>query len=74
MGYISLEPLTIEILVCNHPKVKRIYAYGGMSQIPNEGVQRFLYLKLDDDSIQTFEDDGGGKAIEDAENFLAKLK
>ncbi len=74
MGYISLEPVTIQKLVCNHPKIKKIWEYGGSSRILNNDFRRFLHLQLDNDSIETFEDGGEGKAIEDAEKFLSELK
>lgn len=81
MGFISLEPITIQKLVCNHPKVKYIWEYGGLSAIPNNGeAKRYIGIILEWDNNNKkverleFEDDGNGKAIEDAEKFLSELK
>ncbi len=79
MGYISLEPVTINKLVCNHPKVKYIWEYGGLAGIPSSKTpKRYIgiILKENDGKIERveFEDEGDGKAIEDAEKFLSELK
>lgn len=62
-----------KLLVCNHPKVSRIWQYGYSDANPKSPVKDFIGLQVGDETI-SFEEDGTGKAIQDAEKFLSELK
>ncbi len=74
MTYIKKEPVMVEQLVCTHPKVKRIWEYGGGSADPSDN--RFFYylcLILEDGTKKEFKDNGYGKAKDDAEAYLKTI-
>ncbi len=74
MAYINLEEVKTVMLTCNHPKVKRIWQYGGLAAIPTSSeMVRNLCLLMDDDEIKSFADNGNGDAIKEAEEFLSTL-
>jgi len=74
MKYIEVKTKLITQLDCNHPEVKRIWEYGGLSAIPTDGnAKRTIGIMLNDGSCQYFEDDGNGEAIEIAEEYLQSL-
>jgi hypothetical protein len=72
--YITYEEQVIKKLTCSHPKVKRIWEWGGGAAIPTDGtMQVYLSIILEDDSRYVFEDNDSGSAIEKAEQFLSTL-
>lgn len=77
MSYIERKPVMVTQLVCNHPRVKYIWEYGGASMIPSDGSIRIcIGLKLDNDEIVKFEDDGEGSESgeQKAEKYLDNLQ
>lgn len=74
MGYIERKPITVERLTCSHPKVDRIWEYGGLAETPTDGgMVRYVSIMLKDFTRKDFQDKGDGKAIEEAEAFLKTL-
>lgn len=72
--YITHEPVTITKIVCSHPKVKKIWEYGGFAGLPStKEATRTIAIILDDESIVEFTDSADGQAEQDAEDYLAKL-
>ena len=76
MSYIQTKDETLQVnkLTCSHPLVSKIWQYGGMAQIPNNGfIYRFVGMLLTDGSTHYFKDNGDGEAIKNAEIFLNSL-
>jgi hypothetical protein len=59
-------------MICTHPMVTKIWEYGG-GTISTGGWYRNICLMLKDNTIKKFQDNGAGKAIEEAERFLQSL-
>lgn len=76
MVYIKREPVTIVKLTCVHPKVKRIWEWGGAACIPTSGLFfRTISLLFDDDTRKDFTDDGNNDgAIHEAEKYLQSIQ
>lgn len=79
MGYIqkTVQPQKIFRLNCTHPKVERIWEYGGLAEIPTSSLaKRILCIAIIEKGhyiVYEFEDNGDGEAIKEAEKFLEKL-
>jgi len=75
MSYIEFKEQIIKKLACNYPKVKKIWEFGGGASTNTVGFEmaRYICIQLDDDTVHSFEDDGKGDAIKEAENFLNQL-
>lgn len=72
--YIKREKVMVEKLTCSHPKVRNIWETGGLSASETSPeMVRNIHIMLKDFSRHDFTDKGEGKAIEEAEQFLANL-
>lgn len=77
MGYIEHQENVIKKLSCTHPKIKKIWEYGGCATIPTSGeLVRYvslLWYEGNTECRRDFKDNGDGKAIIEAEIFLSTL-
>lgn len=74
MSYVSYQPVTVQRLHCSHPRVKRIWEFGGGSANPSDGtLHRFISIVLDNEERHEFRDQGDGSAIKELEQFLKDL-
>ena len=74
MKFIEIKTKLITQLDCNHPDVKRIWEYGGLSAVPTDNnSKRTIGIMFNDGNCEYFEDDGNGDAIERAEEYLQSL-
>lgn len=72
--YIKREQITVERLTCSHKKVKKIWEYGALAEIPTSSLMtRVLCIQLENDEVKKFEDNGNGQAEIDAEKFLQEI-
>ena len=74
MSYIKHEPVTVTKLTCNHPKVKRIWEYGGASTNPTDGTMHsYVSIQLDNDEVVNFKGDENESPELKAEKYLTEL-
>jgi len=68
---------TVKVIHCNHPKVERIWEFGGLSQSPTNGAairSVCIMIKEGKNNPIQFDDYGDGSAITQAEQYLQSLK
>jgi hypothetical protein len=75
MNYLKREQVTVERLTCSHPKVSRIWEYGGLASTPtNSEAVRYICILMEGDThpIQ-FTDNGDINAINELEKYLQAI-
>lgn len=74
MPYITRKPVEVLKLVCDHPRVKSFWEWGGASINPTGDFVYSLSMILDNDERIDFRDKNPDDAIEKAEKYLNELK
>jgi hypothetical protein len=70
MGYIKKE--TVTVIICDHPKVERVWEWGGMSMQPDSEGIYYLSVLLKDGEQTDFAGKSYENVIGQAEEFLNK--
>ncbi len=69
--YINREPVTVDKLVCKHPRVKQFWEYGSIDM---HGVMYQNIGIITDDGVRhEFANSNPSEAVAKAEQFLATL-
>ena len=75
-NYIEYKDVVTKKLTCTHPKVNRIWEWGGGSINPTDGIMhRYISILLNGEKdAHTFKDEGGeDDVIKKADLFLQTL-
>lgn len=74
-NYIEYKEVVTKKLTCTHPKVNRIWEWGGASINPTDGtMHRYVSILLEgEENAHIFKDEGGEDAIKEAELFLQTI-
>jgi len=71
MSFIGKEKKEIYVLTCSHPKVKKIWEWGGGASIPTNGdLIRNISILLDTGQVCNFKDDKESTAEEQIDKYL----
>jgi hypothetical protein len=73
MSYIKYEEISNQkALICTHPKVKKVWEWGGCSINPTSKMVRYISIQLDNDEVIQFREDDE-TAETKVDNYLNEL-